>query len=81
MTYDRQTYKDGVIKTVSQIEGEEMTEIEKSLRHRVNVTTSVKGVKTWDCTVDGTGYTQEQVLEASDRLVAQLEQRYPVKVE
>ena len=56
-------------------------EVTQSLRYRINVSTSVKGVKTWDCTVDGTGYTQEQVLEASDRLVAQLEQRYPIKVE
>ena len=58
-----------------------MTDIEKSLRHRVNVTTSVKGVKTWDCTIDGTGYTQDEVLAESDKLVAQLEQRYPIKVE
>ncbi len=27
-------------------------EIQKSLRYRVNVSTSVKGVKTWDCTVE-----------------------------
>jgi len=51
---------------------------EKSIRYRVNVTISTKGVKTWDCTVDGTNYTQEEVLIESDKLVAQLEQRYPV---
>ncbi len=50
----------------------------KSLRFRVNVSTSVKGVKTWDCTVDGEGYTQEEILEESDRLVEKLEKRYPV---
>ena len=54
---------------------------EKSLRYRVNVSTSVKGVKTWDCTVDGTGYSQDEILHASDKLVSQLEERYPIKVE
>ncbi|KKM44170.1 hypothetical protein LCGC14_1561880, partial [marine sediment metagenome] len=31
--------------------GDKMEE-ERSLRYRVNVSTSVKGIKTWDCTVD-----------------------------
>lgn len=52
-------------------------EIEKSLRYRVNVSTSVKGVKTWDCTVDGLNYTEDEILEKSDSLVAKLDQRYP----
>ena len=46
---------------------------ERALRRRVNVATSVKGVKTWDCTVDGTGYTEEEILEFSDNLVSRLE--------
>lgn len=54
---------------------------EKSLRYRVNISTSVKGIKTWECTVDGTGFTQEEILAESDKLVAQLEKRYPIKVE
>ena len=54
---------------------------EKSLRYRINVSTSVKGVKTWDCTVDGTGLAQDDVLHLSDQLVAKLEERYPIKVE
>ena len=54
---------------------------EKVLRHRVNISTSVKGIKTWECTVDGTGFTQEEILAESDKLVAQLEKRYPIKVE
>ncbi len=49
----------------------------KSMRYRVNVSTSVKGVKTFDCTVEGEGVTQEHVLAESDRLVRALEQRYP----
>ncbi len=57
-----------------------MTE-EKSLRYRVNISRGMKGAVSFEAAVDGTGYTQEQVLEASDRLVAQLEQRYPIKVE
>lgn len=54
-------------------------EKEKSLRHRVNVSISTKGQKTWECTVDGDGYTMEEILAESDKLVAQLEKRYPVQ--
>lgn len=51
--------------------------IQRSLRYRVNVSTSVKGVKTWDCTVDGEGFEQYEILQESDELVAKLEKRYP----
>jgi hypothetical protein len=54
--------------------------MEKSLRYRINVSTSVKGVKTWDCTVDGENYTQEEILEKSDSIVKELEKRYPPQV-
>ena len=50
---------------------------EKSLRYRVNVSVSTKGQKTWDCTVDGSGYTKAEILLESDALVAELEKRYP----
>ena len=53
-------------------------EAEKSMRYRVNISISVKGVKTWECTVDGVGYTQADILLASDLLVGELEKRYPV---
>ena len=56
-------------------------ELERSLRYRVQVSTSVKGVKTWECTVDGLEYTMEQVLAESDRLVLALEGRYPPTIE
>ena len=49
---------------------------EKTMRIRAGVDVSVKGVKTWSCTVEATGYTQEEVLEESDRLVKALESRY-----
>ncbi len=55
--------------------------MEKELRYRVNVSTSVKGVKTWDCTVDGVGFTDDEVLAKSDELVKKLESRYPIQVE
>jgi len=32
--------------------------VTKSLRYRVNVSTSVKGVKSWDCTVEVEGTEQ-----------------------
>ncbi len=53
-------------------------EVQKSIRYRVNISTSVKGVKTWDCTVDGEEYKMMDVLAASDMLVAELEKRYPI---
>ncbi len=54
---------------------------EQSLRYRVNISTSVKGVKTWDTTVDGLGYTEEEILAKSDSLVKALESRYPAPLE
>ncbi len=53
-------------------------EIQKSIRYRVNVSTSVKGVKTWDCTVDAEGYEMAVALSHSDDLVLELERRYPI---
>jgi len=55
--------------------------MKQSLRYRVNVSTSVKGVKTWDCTVDGEGYEMDEILDRSDELVGKLEQRYPIQVD
>lgn len=52
-------------------------EVTKSLRYRINVSTSVKGVKTWDCTVDMLGFTMEETLIESDKLVVELDKRYP----
>lgn len=54
-------------------------------RTRINVSTSVKGIKTWDCTVeevsDNIPQTQKEiVLNASDVLVAELDKRYPPQV-
>ena len=56
-------------------------EVTKSLRYRVNVSTSVKGVKTFECTVDGEGFTMDEVLAESDKLVAELMKRYPAPLE
>jgi len=55
--------------------------MEVSKRYRVNVSTSVKGIKTYECTVDITGGTEDEVLEASDSLVSQLDKRYPATVD
>ncbi len=51
--------------------------VEVSKRYRVNISTSVKGIKTYDCTVDMEGATMEEVLAASDKLVQELDTRYP----
>jgi len=53
-------------------------EIQKSIRYRVNVSTSIKGVKTFDCTVDMENYPMDEVLAESDKLVKELEKRYPI---
>jgi len=55
--------------------------VERSIRYRVNVSTSVKGVKTWECTVDAEGLTMEETLAESDKLVAALDSKYPAPVE
>lgn len=55
--------------------------MERSIRYRVNVSTSVKGVKTWECTVDAEGLTMEETLAESDKLVAALDSKYPAPVE
>ena len=51
--------------------------IERSKRYRINISTSVKGVKTFDCTCDFQGFTMEETLAESDELVRQLDLRYP----
>ncbi len=56
-----------------------MEQTEQSWRHRINVTRNTKG-KSWDCTVEGVGHTLEEALAESDRLVAELEQRYDTPV-
>ena len=67
-------------------------EIQKSLRYRVNVSTSVKNVKTWDCTVEleqgqpivsleSALVAMTDALELSDKLVEALEKRYPIIAE
>ena len=53
---------------------------EKSLRYRVNVSQTTKGQETFDCTVEGTGYTEAEILQLSDSLVTQLRGRYPVRL-
>ena len=53
--------------------------MEKTIRQRVGVSTSVKGIKTFDCTVeitDGEADAKE-LLAKSDALVAELDKRYP----
>jgi len=52
---------------------------EKSLRYRVNVKETAKHEPYWDCTVDGEGFTEEEILAFSDSLVAQLKARYPIE--
>ncbi len=57
-----------------------MAENQVSKRYRVNVSTSVKGQKTYDCTVECNGMTMEEILAESDKLVAELDKRYPAQI-
>ena len=61
--------------------GGKTMEIIQSIRYRVNVSTSVKGIKTFDCTVDAQGLPMDQVLIESDKLVDELQKRYPITVD
>ena len=58
----------------------EITDESKIPREYLMIDSSklTKVVKTWDCTVEGTGYTKEEVLAESDSLVQELESRYPI---
>ncbi len=56
-------------------------EVTKSIRYRIGVSTSVKGVKTYDCTCDVEGFTMAKALAESDKLVAELDKRYPAPIE
>lgn len=51
--------------------------VDRHVRYRVNVETSVKGVKTFSCTVEMEGADMADVLARSDALVAELDRRYP----
>ena len=66
--------------------------MEITRRYRVNVGTSVKGIKTYDCTVELTCHDsdgdvlddmafQGMILSESDALVKELDKRYPPHIE
>ncbi len=46
-------------------------------RIRINVSTSVKGVHTFEATVEMVDATPEEALAESDRLVKELDRKYP----
>ncbi len=54
-----------------------MAEVEKALRYRVNIKQTAKREEYFDFTVDGLGFTMEEVLAESDRLTQELRKRYP----
>jgi len=69
-------------------EGLKEGKMEISKRYRVNVSMSVKGIKTYDCTVDiargddyDNGLLRNEVLTESDALVAELDRRYPPPID
>lgn len=47
-------------------------------RYRVNVKQSVKGVETFDVTVEGHGVTREQQLAELDVMLGALRERFPI---
>ena len=47
-------------------------EITRSLRRRMNLTISTKGLVTWDTTVDGVGYSLEELTAELDAQVKAL---------
>ena len=54
-----------------------MTTVDRKIRYRIAISTSVRGIKTFDCTVDAEGLTQEEILKRSDDPVKELDARYP----
>ena len=50
-------------------------------RIRIEVAISVKGIKTFPCTIEMIDTDQSEVLVESDKLVRELESRYPITKE
>lgn len=50
-------------------------------RTRIEVSTSVKGIKTYSCTLEMIDTDDDEVLAKHDALVAKLDQRYPAQLE
>ena len=53
-----------------------MTTVDRKIRYRIAISTSVRGIKTFDCTVDGE-FEMAEILKRSDALVKELDARYP----
>ena len=53
-----------------------MTTVDRKIRYRIAISTSVRGIKTFDCTVDGE-FDMAEILKRSDALVKELDARYP----
>jgi len=53
------------------------TTVEVKVRYRIAVSTSVRGIKTFDCTVDAEGLSMSETIAKSDALVKELDARYP----
>ena len=53
------------------------TTVEVKVRYRINVSTSVKGVKTYDVTIDAEGLTMQETLARHIELVAAMDALYP----
>jgi hypothetical protein len=58
-----------------------MPESQYQKRVRIEVSTSVKGVKTYSCTVERLDAELSDVLADSDKLVVELDKRYPPQIE
>lgn len=56
-------------------------DVTKTLRYRVNISRGMKGTTSFEATVDGEGFTKEEILIESDALVEELKKRYPAPLE
>ena len=56
----------------------DITQFTYKKRTRIEVSTSVKGVKTFSCTIELLDASNEEALAESDKLVSELQQRYPI---
>ena len=56
-------------------------ELQKSIRRRTNVTSTVRGILTFDTTVETENMTEAEHLAELDSLLAQMKQRAPLQTE
>ena len=55
-----------------------MVELTKSIRYRINISRGMKGGVSYEATIDAENMDMEGVFALSDKMVSELDKRYPI---